>query len=65
MKGIFIGGTNGFSGNSKIVEENFYKEPVDGKKRNIVLGYDEEGGFNEDIDELRLDNTKVLKRTEA
>lgn len=38
----------------RVLEENFNKEPVEGKKRNIVFWYDEEGEFIEDIDELRF-----------
>ncbi len=48
----------------RVLEENFNKEPVEGKKRNIVFWYDEEGEFIEDIDELRLDNAKIHKITE-
>lgn len=45
----------------KTLEENFNKEPMEGKRRNIVFWYDDEGEFSEDIDELRLDNAKTLK----
>jgi hypothetical protein len=45
----------------KILEELFNKEPVEGKKRNIVFWYDDEGEFAEDIDELKLDNAKIIK----
>ena len=45
----------------KILEEIFNKEPVEGKKRNIVFWYDDEGEFAEDIDELKLDNAKIIK----
>lgn len=41
------------------------KEVSDGKKRNIVFWYDEEGEFVEDIDELALENAKVLKLNEG
>lgn len=45
----------------RILEENFNKEPSEGKKRHIVFWYDEEGEFVEDIDELKLANAKILK----
>ena len=45
----------------KRLEEIFNKEPMDGKKRHIVFWYDDEGEFVEDIDELKLDNAKILK----
>ncbi len=48
----------------KILEENFNKEPMEGKRRNIVFWYDDEGEFAEDIDELRLDNAKIIKLTD-
>ena len=37
----------------KILEEIFNKEPVEGKKRNIVFWYDDEGEFKVK-DELEL-----------
>lgn len=43
------------------LEEHFSKEPAEGKKRHIIFWYDEEGEFVEDIDELQLENAKVLK----
>jgi uncharacterized protein (TIGR02687 family) len=48
----------------KILMETFSKELDYGKKRHIVFWYDEEGEFAEDIDELSLDNVRVLKLTE-
>ncbi|MBZ2174148.1 BREX-1 system phosphatase PglZ type A [Schnuerera sp. xch1] len=45
----------------RILEENLNKEPSDGKKRNIVFWYDDEGEFIKDIDELELENTKIIK----
>jgi uncharacterized protein (TIGR02687 family) len=45
----------------KTLEEMFNKEPVEGKKRNLVFWYDDEGEFAEDIEELRLENAKILK----
>jgi len=48
----------------KILEENFSKEPTEGKNRNIIFWYDEEGEFVEDIDELKLENAKILKLTD-
>jgi len=47
----------------RVLEENFIKELAEGKKRNIVFWYDEEGEFVEDINELELDNAKILKLT--
>lgn len=45
----------------KTLEEILNKEPMDGKKRNIVFWYDDDGEFAEDIDGLELNNTKLLK----
>jgi uncharacterized protein (TIGR02687 family) len=45
----------------KTLEEMFNKEPVEGKKRNLVFWYDDGGEFAEDIGELRLENAKILK----
>jgi hypothetical protein len=45
----------------KTLEEIFNKVPMEGKKRNIVFWYDDEGEFAEDIKELKLDNAKILK----
>lgn len=45
----------------RILEESFNNESAEGKKRNIIFWYDEEGEFVEDIDELILDNAKTLK----
>ncbi len=39
----------------------FDKKLSEGKKRNIVFWYDEESEFREEIDELKLDNAKILK----
>lgn len=47
-----------------VLTETFNKELDFGKKRHIVFWYDEEGEFAEDIDELNLDNVRVLKLTE-
>ncbi len=47
-----------------VLTETFNKELYYGKKRHIVFWYDEEGEFAEDIDELNLDNVRVLKLTE-
>lgn len=44
----------------KTLEEIFNKEPMEGKKRNIVFWYDDEGEFAEDIEGFKLDNAKVL-----
>ncbi|AZR71958.1 TIGR02687 family protein [Anoxybacter fermentans] len=45
----------------KKLEEHFSKEPTGGKKRHIVFWYDEEREFVEDIDELQLENARILK----
>lgn len=47
-----------------VLTETFNKELDYGKKRHIVFWYDDEGEFAEDIDELNLDNVRVLKLTE-
>ena len=47
-----------------VLTEIFNKELDYGKKRHIVFWYDEEGEFVEDIDELTLDNVRLLKLTE-
>lgn len=43
------------------LEENFNKELLNGRKRNIVFWYDDNGEFEQDIDELGISNAKVLK----
>ena len=46
----------------KLLEENYFnKEPVEGKKRNIVFWYDGDGEFIKDIDRLDFDDAKILK----
>lgn len=45
----------------RILEENLNREPSDGQKRNILFWYDDDAEFVEDIDELELVNTKVIK----
>ena len=41
---------------------NIFSKPLgDGKKRHIVFWYDENKDFIEDIDNLELDNIKLLK----
>jgi uncharacterized protein (TIGR02687 family) len=47
-----------------VLTEIFNKELDYGKKRQIVFWYDEEGEFVEDIDELNIDNVRLLKLTE-
>lgn len=47
-----------------MLETEFDRELGDGKRRNIVFWYDAEGEFEDDIDELSLDNAKLLKLTE-
>lgn len=48
----------------KILEENLNKEPSNGKKRNIIFWYDEDGEFVEDISDLELDNAKIIHLSE-
>ena len=48
-----------------LLTETFNKELDYGKKRQIVFWYDEEGEFVEDIDELKLENVRLLKLTES
>jgi len=44
-----------------LLEDTFNKELSEGKKRHIVFWYDDDGEFKEDIDELDLENAKILK----
>lgn len=44
----------------KILDENLNKESLDGRLRNIIFWYDEESEFVEDINDLQLENTKIL-----
>ena len=44
----------------KVLNETLNKELSDGKKRNIVFWYDEQGEFEEEINELELENAKIL-----
>jgi uncharacterized protein (TIGR02687 family) len=44
-----------------LLEDTFNKELSEGKRRHIVFWYDDDGEFKEDIDELNLENAKVLK----
>jgi uncharacterized protein (TIGR02687 family) len=44
-----------------LLEDTFNKELTEGKKRHIVFWYDDNGEFKEDIDELNLENAKILK----
>jgi len=44
-----------------LLEDAFNKELSEGKKRHIVFWYDGDGEFKEDIDELNLENTKIIK----
>jgi len=48
----------------KILDDNLNKELSDGKKRNIVFWYDAESEFVEDIEELILENAKILHLNE-
>lgn len=45
----------------KVLEDILNKELTDGRKRNIVFWYDDNGEFKEDIDTLNLSNAKILK----
>lgn len=47
-----------------VLTETFNKELDYGRKRHIVFWYDEEGEFAEDIDELDIDNVRIVKLTE-
>lgn len=44
-----------------LLEDTFNKELSEGKKRHIVFWYDDDGEFKEDIDELNLENAKIIK----
>lgn len=44
-----------------ILEKKLYKELDNGKKRNIVFWYDEDGEFKEDMENFKLRNGKILK----
>lgn len=44
----------------KVLDENLNKESSDGRKRNIVFWYDSEGEFKEDINDLVLENAKII-----
>jgi len=44
-----------------LLEDTFNKELSEGEKRHIVFWYDDNGEFKEDIDELNLENAKILK----
>ena len=44
-----------------LLEDMFNKELDDGKKRHIIFWYDDDGEFQEDINELSLENAKILK----
>jgi len=45
----------------KILEQNFNKELSEGKKRNIIFWYDDNGEFEDQIDSLELSAAKLLK----
>lgn len=45
----------------KILEQNFNKGLSEGKKRNIIFWYDDNGEFKGQIDTLELSNAKLLK----
>ncbi|WP_434643280.1 BREX-1 system phosphatase PglZ type A [Thermoanaerobacterium thermosaccharolyticum] len=44
-----------------LLEDTFSKELSEGKKRHIVFWYDDDGEFKDDIDELNLENAKIIK----
>ncbi|MBV1819080.1 BREX-1 system phosphatase PglZ type A [Anaerosalibacter bizertensis] len=44
-----------------ILEKNLNEDLDNGKKRNIVFWYDEDGEFEKDIDNLNLKNGKIVK----
>lgn len=44
----------------KILDENLNKETSYGRKRNIVFWYDAEGEFKDDINDLILNNSKII-----
>ena len=45
----------------KILEQNFDKGLSEGKKRNIIFWYDDNGEFKDKIDTLEFSNAKLLK----
>lgn len=45
----------------KVLEDNLNKSLSHGRKRNIVFWYDDAGEFTDDVDELELNNARVLK----
>jgi len=47
----------------KVLQGIYSKDLVDGKKRHIVFWYDEESEFVNDMDELQLENVKLMKLT--
>jgi len=49
----------------KVLSSMLNKEPSDGKKRNIVIWYDEDGEFVEEINELAFENAEIIKLTEG
>ncbi len=49
----------------KVLSSMLNKEPSDGKKRNIVFWYDEDGEFVEEINELAFENAEIIKLTEG
>lgn len=48
---------------TRVLQETFNKELIDGKKRHVVFWYDEEGEFLEEIDELHFDDVRIWKLT--
>lgn len=46
------------------VLNDMFEKPTYEKKRHIVFWYDEEAGFTEYIDELNLENARIIKLTE-
>lgn len=49
----------------RVLSSMLNKELSDGKKRNIVFWYDEDGEFEEEINELAFENAEIIKLTEG
>lgn len=45
----------------EMLQDNFDKELKDGKKRHIVFWYDNGAEFEDDIDDIKLNNVKIIK----
>ena len=44
----------------KVLDENLNKETSYGRKRNIIFWYDADGEFKDDIDDLTIENSKII-----